>query len=265
MKLFDYAMDDLEVRMNGGLVNAFDPVPANDAALMEMKTDFSWQQGSKGVAKYKVYRSTDPQKVANGTAESFVTDKPELGDIELEYGTRYYWRVAQLDVSGKVLTDGDVWTFRTINGEARLPNPSDDATINPIYEFKWTPGVKGTKKQDLYIAESVEELEKMTKPTVEIASQQENPGSSYTPGPDRLKHGLTYFWRVDTTQANGVLTPGKTWTAQSASSKRLATRKSRQFAAYLPSHSLAMTRWNGTCRRSMVSTKTATSLSSFGL
>ncbi|MCX6345216.1 MAG: hypothetical protein NT018_09085 [Armatimonadetes bacterium] len=211
MKLFDYAMDDLEVRMNGGLVNAFAPVPANDAALMEMKTGFSWQQGSKGVAKYKVYRSTDKAKVANGTAESFVIDKPELGSIELDYGTRYYWRVAQLDASGNVKTDGDVWTFRTINGEARLPNPSDDTTINPIYEFKWTPGVKGTKKQDLYIAESVEELEKMTKPTVEIASQQENPGSSYTPGPDRLKHGLTYYWRVDTTQANGVLTPGKTW------------------------------------------------------
>ncbi len=211
MQLFDYAMDDLEVRMNGGLVNAFDPKPADDAALMEMKTGFSWKQGSKGVEKYKVYRSTEREKVEDGTADAVVTDKTTLDDIELDYGTRYYWRVAQLDKNGTVKTPGDVWTFRTINGEARLPNPEEEATINPIYTFTWTPGVKGTKQQDLYIAESVEELEKMEKPTAVIESRNDMPGNNYTPGPDKLVHGKTYYWRVDTTQADGTLTPGQVW------------------------------------------------------
>lgn len=216
MKLYDYAMDELEVRVNADLPDAFGPVPADDAALMTLKTAFSWQQGSKGVARYKVYRSTDREKVAKGTAESVVTAKAELDAIDLEPGMRYYWRVAQLDAKGRVKTDGEVWTFRTRIGEANSPNPEDGGTINAIHKFTWTPiSATGAHTQYLYIAASVEALKQMQKPTVEIKPLVNRWGSFvmdyHTPGPKVLKPGVSYVWRVDTSQKDGRITPSEVW------------------------------------------------------
>ena len=213
MKVYDYAMNKLEVRMNADLPHAFDPVPADDAALLSLSTDFSWKQGSTGVATYKVYRSKDREKVEKGTAESVVTAKTELGSVDMERGTRYFWRVAQLDAKGDVVSAGDVWTYRTLIGEARDPNPEDGATINPIHEWSWTPPHNpGTNMVQVYIAESPEALARMEKPTAALKPFNGKwLMSEYTPGPDLLHHGVTYYWRVDTVHDDGHIAPSEVW------------------------------------------------------
>ena len=210
--LYDYAMDDLSVRNHFGNTAAFNPKPVNEAELLDVKTNLTWERGTKNVASYNVYIHTDQASIAGRTVKPTHTKTTTLADVELGFGKRYFWRVDQLDKAGNVLTEGDVWTFRVINGEARLPDPAVGEMVNPVYSLTWTPGPRGIQMQKVYIAESPEELAALDKPASTIRPNRWGRSQSiYRLDPKKIRGGLTYYWRVDTIQKDGTVTPGQVW------------------------------------------------------
>ena len=59
MRLFDRALDSLDVRKEAGLNRAYDAQPANGSDLSDTKTTLGWKIGSKGVASSRLYLSDD--------------------------------------------------------------------------------------------------------------------------------------------------------------------------------------------------------------
>ncbi|MBP7051293.1 MAG: LamG domain-containing protein [Phycisphaerae bacterium] len=83
------------------------PVPADGAILVDPNVTLIWTPGS-GAVSHSVYIGTDANAPAlvsqNQTAATYAP-------IQLEFGTRYYWRVDEFD--GVDTHVGDVWSFKT--------------------------------------------------------------------------------------------------------------------------------------------------------
>jgi pectate lyase len=123
--------------------------------------------------------------------------------------TDYYWKVDANRPSG--IVSGELWHFRTAPSLASKPFPKDGATsaplriINDFYtckplELTWTAGL-GATAHKVYFG---------TNPNLTIADYQDTVTVPlFAPG--ALKHGTTYYWRVDTVKADGSIVSGHTW------------------------------------------------------
>ncbi|MEN6425429.1 MAG: LamG domain-containing protein [Phycisphaerales bacterium] len=83
------------------------PVPADGAILVDPNTTLSWTPGS-GAVSHSVYLGADPNApalVSQGQTET--TYDP----AQLEFGTKYYWRVDEFD--GVETHTGELWSFKT--------------------------------------------------------------------------------------------------------------------------------------------------------
>lgn len=199
LKVYDYAMGPMEVRLNAGLTAASNASPANGARLMEMFATPSWSPAHPKTAQYAVYRSTNKADVESRTAKATRTKEAKLPRMELDYGRTYYWAVDQLDARGHRVAKGDVWSFTAENGTARQPDPKVGDSVNNIYDLRWTPGpVSDVAYQNFYMAESKEQLAKMTAPTRKIQNSRWAAGNSVSLTGTETVPGKTYYWKVDT-------------------------------------------------------------------
>jgi len=93
---------------------AYDPDPRDGARYISTDVTLSWSAGISAI-KHDVYFGTDETAVASGTAETFKANQQETTytPIGLEKGTRYYWRIDEVEGDDITKHPGEVWSFRT--------------------------------------------------------------------------------------------------------------------------------------------------------
>lgn len=90
------------------------PENANEHVVMDNKMLLKWESAKDAVAHH-IYFGTDKNAVANANEKSpeykgkLTANQFELG--KLYSGTKYYWRVDELDTKG-IVTLGTVWSFK---------------------------------------------------------------------------------------------------------------------------------------------------------
>jgi len=193
--------------------------PASGASNMgAMDVVLSWVAGDYSITR-DVYFGTDYNDVNNasrtldpnsvrkavGQAQTFY---PTIGDMDLNYGKTYYWRIDEVNQDSGVPYKGKVWRFSTTSGKASKPTPSDAATgIASSVLLKWTRGTfaADTSGHDVYLG---------TDQAAVTNASVGNPMGVYKGSrtdPNYLANGLspitTYYWRIDEVNAAGPL-PG---------------------------------------------------------
>ena len=90
------------------------PSNADEHVVMDNKLMLKWESAKDAVA-HQIYFGTDKNAVSNATEKSLeykgklTSNQFELG--QLYSGTKYYWRVDELDAKG-IVTLGTVWSFK---------------------------------------------------------------------------------------------------------------------------------------------------------
>ena len=126
------------------------PSPANSAANVARNLTLSWTPGN-GATSHNVYFGTTSPGTFQGnqTAASF-------NPGTLEFDAAYYWRIDE--VSGSIITAGDVWSFTTVSGKAKNPDPAIgtiNVPINKILRWKANPFAAS---HDVYFGTSVSDV-----------------------------------------------------------------------------------------------------------
>ncbi len=119
-------------------------------------------------------------------------------------GTKYYWRVDDIDNAGKVYT-GNVWSFTASPLSAYSPSPRDgDKWLSVTSQLSWQPGQNGIK-HDLFFGTD--------KAKVEARDAGVSKGTLIAPtfDPGALTQNTTYYWVVDETTTTGTKNPGQVW------------------------------------------------------
>jgi hypothetical protein len=121
------------VWVTSGPTKAANPSPANSATNVAKNATLSWTAGT-GAVSHNVYFGTTSPGASQGN-QTETTFNPGI----LELNTIYYWRIDE--VNGPNTVTGDVWSFTTMSGQAKNPDPASSATnvaLNKI--LRWTPG-----------------------------------------------------------------------------------------------------------------------------
>ncbi len=212
VKLFDNALSEREIRNLMGTTQAYREQPADGSVLTTRLTRLSWKPCVEGVARYAVYLSHNREAVENVDASALkATVRETTCDPEpLAPGKTYYWRINQLDSEGTMLSPGAVWRFTAMSGNACNPFPAQNATNVPYYfgEVAWTPGPFAAG-QTVYFDDNLKTVEKGT---TRYSTKLNPDQKSWRMDCGLLEYGKTYYWRVETTNKNGVASsPGEVW------------------------------------------------------
>ncbi|MHC4521375.1 MAG: discoidin domain-containing protein, partial [Planctomycetota bacterium] len=98
-----------EVRFTFIPAHARQPQPASGADDVSVDAILSWRAGREAAA-HEVYFGTDPE----GLAPAGTTTENRYAPASLEFGSRYYWRVDEVNgAEGISVWEGDIWTFAT--------------------------------------------------------------------------------------------------------------------------------------------------------
>ncbi len=117
-RIYDYALTEEEINqvMQIDPLRANDPDPAHGQTLViEDFTALSWQPGGNA-AQHDVYLGTNEIDVAEADATNAGIYRGQQAGTSytppegVEWGTRYYWRIDEVNNDGSVST-GSVWTF----------------------------------------------------------------------------------------------------------------------------------------------------------
>ncbi|MHC4702949.1 MAG: hypothetical protein ACYTFQ_20485, partial [Planctomycetota bacterium] len=181
---------------------AGNPSPADGAADVAQDADLSWSPGFTGAAR-DVYFGTDenPPKLETTTGTSWALGK-------LDTSTTYYWKIDEYDADGNK-TEGAVWSFTTIIGEATDPDPADGAVEVALDAvLSWTPGATAVASEIYF---GVGDDLALMGTTAESSFDTSLVGG--------LKVGNTYSWRVDSIEEDGTVHVGDVWTFASLHGK----------------------------------------------
>ncbi|MBN2131963.1 MAG: carbohydrate binding domain-containing protein [Sedimentisphaerales bacterium] len=90
------------------------PEPSMGADGVALDAVLNWRPG-RGAASHEVYISTDRAVVEDGTALAGTTEAHsfDLSNAGVAYGQNVYWKVNELDESGALIAEGEVWRFST--------------------------------------------------------------------------------------------------------------------------------------------------------
>jgi hypothetical protein len=139
------------------------PSPYDGALWRKTDTKVSWTAG-QGAVSHKVYGGTDKAAVTGGAAIALLATQTATSlDVSavLKPVTTYYWRVDEVDGTGKV-SAGPVWTFSTIDpvggavaqyyDNMTLSGAAKVVKVEPQINFNWGSGtVKGVGSPDVNI------------------------------------------------------------------------------------------------------------------
>jgi hypothetical protein len=182
------------------IVNALNPIPADGALYEDTWVSFGWTPGQKAVT-HDVYLGEKFADVNDGTGGTLRGNSPSAfflaglgmpGDpypAGLVPGTRYYWRIDEVEADGVTKHKGIVWTFFVPPRKAYQPTPADGAKyLNPDVKLSWSRGL-AAKLHYVYFGDNLDQVNNATGAVSQITT-------TYTPaGP--LAHNKTYYWRVD--------------------------------------------------------------------
>jgi hypothetical protein len=180
------------------------PKPADKAQGVTMPL-LQWTPGD--MAQFEdVYVGTSPD-----LTEADRTSFHQPAVLKMAYytkglvpGTTYYWRVDDIDGTGKVYK-GNVWSFTASPLSAYSPSPRDgDKWIAVTTQLSWQPGQNGIK-HDLYFGTD------QAKVTARDAGVSKGTLVAPTFDPGALAQNTTYYWVVDETTTTGDKNPGQVW------------------------------------------------------
>ncbi len=171
------------------------PSPANGAVNVPLNTVLGWTPGLNAVWRNVYFgKTSSPGLVGMTTGRNSA--------VKLEPSTTYYWKVDEVDGSGKV-TAGTVWSFTTPPGEATAPSPADFAAgVALDTTLSWTPGITAVS-HDVYFG--------TTSPPPFIGNQTVATFDPNTVDPNGLAMGGVYYWRIDEKDAQGKKYIGDIW------------------------------------------------------
>jgi hypothetical protein len=180
---------------------ACSPSPSDTATGVSVTTELSWIAGlnaSTHIINYGKTIGTD----TTPWAHSFSQAATHYNPIDLEGYTPYYWRIDEVNASGKTI--GTVWSFTTgeltLPGQASSPSPysgKPDVELAPT--LTWSTGRPAATSHDVWFGTSETTLTKVGSDLTQ---------KSYKPG--TLTSGVKYYWRVDEKNAAGTQ-PGTVW------------------------------------------------------
>jgi hypothetical protein len=184
-------------------VKAWLPEPA-DGTLNVALPLFRWTAGEMAVFHH-VYFGTTPELLE----ANLVAGKQPLAMYfhvpALEPGTKYYWRVDEVQADGTVHT-GDVWSFSTASLIAYEPRPRDGAKWidQAAVTLTWQPG-QNALKHDLYFGTDKDAV------TQGVAGVFKGNQAAPTFSAGQLAADTTYYWRVDEIMFDGTKRTGAVW------------------------------------------------------
>jgi hypothetical protein len=218
---------------------ASNPNPADGATGIDIATDLSWTPGD-GAALHEVYFGSDPCALPLVATQPVGQESYDPGDPNLMLSTTYYWRIDEVNDAGPHpgKWTGDIWSFSTIRGQAHTPSPADDAVIVGeeieyppdsgnwyIYtQLDFVPGPTADPDPNMrraYFSNNRDDVVNRVHdanlgpppyasiPGYETKYYAGNPMVS--PANDTLVRGMTYYWCVDETDADGHTYPGNIW------------------------------------------------------
>jgi len=182
--------------------DATNPNPADKATGVALDAILSWTPGVTAATHDVYLGTTDPPEFIGNQGET------SFDPNGLKASTTYYWRVDEVEADPNILHEGAVWSFTTVTGEAREPDPADGALIEQTsVTLSWTAGPTAAS-HDVYIGTAADALEL-------LASQAETTltvGLPESPIPDGLVPGTTYYWRVDEVEVDpNIVYEGAVW------------------------------------------------------
>jgi len=170
---------------------ASNPNPANGAEYVSTDVDLNWTAGLYATSHDVYFGTSSPLPfIRNQTATTF-----EPGSLAT--CTMYYWRIDEVNPSGK--TTGTVWSFDTGSSPSRAsnPNPANGAEyVSTEADLSWTGSWNATSR-DVYFGTSY--------PPQLIRNQT---GTTFEPG--TMTPSTTYYWRIDEFNPCGT-TSGPIW------------------------------------------------------
>ncbi len=198
------SMQIAEIELLAADLVPLNPKPADGAQGVTMPL-LQWTRGD--MAQFEdVYVGTSPDLTE---ADRAAFHQPAV--LQMTYyakglvpGTTYYWRVDDIDNTGKVYT-GNVWSFTASPLSAYSPSPRDGYKwISVTSQLSWQPGQNGIK-HDLFFGTD--------KAKVEARDASVSKGTLVAPmfDPGALVQNTTYYWVVDETTTTGAKNPGQVW------------------------------------------------------
>jgi probable HAF family extracellular repeat protein len=139
------------------------------------------------------------------------TNSVTLADEELEPGTTYYWQIIAYDASADLTgIPSEISSFTTEPGPAANPDPCESASdvpVDTVLSWKAGAGAAATDGHDVYLGTDFNDVSNATHSSGEYKGAQDS--NSYDPCD--LSNDTTYFWRIDTIDANGCVAKGPVW------------------------------------------------------
>ncbi len=125
VRVYNKALSVGEIRILAGLLEAYDPLPADQASGVSTTPTLDWLPGARA-ASHNVYFGTVYADVKAGTGGTFKGNQP-LGDTDyapspaLTAGKLYYWKITEVnDLHADKKWEGPVWAFRVAGGAGGL-------------------------------------------------------------------------------------------------------------------------------------------------
>jgi hypothetical protein len=199
----DALMQVAEIELLSDVFVAASPSPANGATGVLIPL-MQWTPGDTAAFE-NVYFGTSPDLTAADLVKDHQSPmlKMYYAMQALTPGQTYYWRVDEIDSTGKVYP-GDVWSFSVPPLIAFNPTPIDgDKWIDPNVDLSWIPG-QGASKHNLYFGA---DQAKVAARDASVSKGTLSNIMTFDPGTLALK--TTYYWVVDelvgtTTRAGDV-------------------------------------------------------------
>jgi len=118
------------------------PQPADGTIGVSPATTLSWRAGREA-ASHEIYLSTSKSAVTNGTALAGTTATASYSPADVEFGSRYYWKVAEVNDAEAISTwAGPVWSFITQEYETieGFEDYNDDIDAHTTIFDTWLDG-----------------------------------------------------------------------------------------------------------------------------
>jgi hypothetical protein len=184
---------------------AYNPTPADGAEIEDPNAvTLTWTPGFRAIL-HTIYFGDDYAGVAastGGTPQGQTSYKP--GSVES--GKVYYWRVDEFD--GAQTYTGEVWGF-SMPGAVGNPKPGNGTTdvgMNVI--LSWAPADNAVS-YDIYLGTGKDAVRDAGTGSPEYKGSESLGNESYDPG--LLESDATYYWRIDTIDAQGNTMKGLLW------------------------------------------------------
>jgi hypothetical protein len=205
-RIYDRALSADEMKtMIPPRLKARQPVP-EDGDMAVLVPLLRWTAGDTAML-HEVYFGTDPNLGPEDLAQPRSPALLYFHQPGLTPGATYYWRVDEIEADMTTVHTGDVWTFTAQPTTAYLPDPADgsnEASTDPNATLTWLPGQNAIQHQ-VYFSANFDDVND----GAAAADQGVTEDTVFSPG--ALQPLTTYYWRVDTTSADGAVHEGEVW------------------------------------------------------